>query len=224
MAFIASAQQPSLLLSQRASDDSDPSADPDSGFWKTIKGVSIESSILGQNVTNLHAEIRSRWTANNLYSLFIGHYDVLNLKTNPDTTTETYRLWENDCFEAYAGADFEHVNLYKEFQMSPQGEFLDLDIDASKPRPGYNGEQLWNSGMKVRARIDEARKIWCGEMRIPISAIDKRPAQVGNELRVNFCRQDGRGWDRTFLAWQPTGAWNPHRPAKFGTLKLIGND
>jgi hypothetical protein len=108
--------------------------------------------------------------------------------------------------------------------MSPQGEFLDLDIDASTPRPGYNGEQLWNSGMRVKARIDEAGKIWCGEMRIPISAIDKRPARVGNELRVNFCRQDGRGQDRTFLAWQPTGVWNPHRPAKFGTLKLIGND
>src|SRR5262249_37328580 len=30
------------------------------------------------------------------------------------------------------------------------------------------------------------------------------------------------GRDRTFLSWQPTGAWTPHRPEKFGTLRLVG--
>jgi hypothetical protein len=222
LALSVCAEEPASLLSFQVEWDSEPTANPGSAFWVGVTGVTIERSILGELSTNLHAEVRSRWTTNNLYLLFIAHYDALNLRTNADTTTETYRLWFYDCVEAYVGADSEHPNRYRELQMSPQGEFLDLDIDSTKPRPGFNGEQAWNSGMKVKARVDEAKKVWCGEMRVPMSAIDSRPAQAGNELRVNFFRQDGRAPHRTFLAWQPTGAWNPHHPEKFGTLKLVG--
>jgi hypothetical protein len=211
-----------LLLSHQAASDVEPAANPESAFWKDIRGVFIVNSILGAPATNLHAEVRSRWTTNNLYFLFIGHYDSLNLKTNADTTSETYRLWLYDCFEVYVGADFVHTNRYRELEMSPQGEFLDLDIDSTKPRPGYGDERYWNSGMKVKARIDEGRKIWCGEMQVPMSAIDERPAQAGNEMQVNFYRQDGKMPRRDFLAWQPTGVWNPHHPEKFGRLRLVG--
>ena len=149
-------------------------------------------------------------------------YDALNLKPYPDTMSETYRLWFYDCFEAYVGADFVHTNRYRELEMSPQGEFLDLDIDSTKQRPGYGDERFWNSGMRIKARVDEGRKIWFGEMRIPIDAVDSRPARAGNEMQVNFCRQDGKSPRRDFLAWQPTGVWNPHLPEKFGRLKLAG--
>lgn len=222
-ACVASGQESALLLSQQAGEDLEPTANRDPAFWRGANGVMIERSILGTPATNLHAEVRSRWTKDHLYLLFIGHYDALNLRTNPVTTAETYRLWFYDCFEAYIGADLSQTNRYREFQMSPQGEYLDLDIDSSKPRPGYNGEQNWNSGMKVKARVDEAKKTWIGEMRIPMVALCETPAKPGDEFRVNFCRQDGAGRERTFLAWQPTGAWTPHRPEKFGRLRLIGN-
>ena len=219
---VAAQDESRLMLSHQAASDPELTASPDSEFWKNIGGVLMVKTILGAPVTNLHAEIRSRWTTNNLYILFIGHYDALNLKTNADTVSETYRLWLYDCFEVYVGADFVHTNRYRELQMSPQGEFLDLDIDSTKPRPGYGDERFWNSGMKVKARIDEARKIWYGEMQVPISAIDERPARAGNEMQINFYRQDGKMPKRDFLAWQPTGVWNPHHPEKFGRLRLVG--
>jgi len=217
-----SAQQPGVIMSPYARQDSGPTADPNSDFWKGVSGVFIEESILGGKMPNLRAEVRSRWTIDNLYLLFIGSYEKLRMKPDPDTKTETYRLWEWDCFEAYVGADFEHINRYRELQLSPQGEFLDLDIDSTVAHPGHQDERLWNSGMKVKARIDEAKKIWTGEICIPIAAVDKRPAKEGNEMRVNFFRQDGAPPKRDFLAWQVTGVWNPHKPEKFGTLKLAG--
>ena len=73
----------------------------------------------------------------------------------------------------------------------------------------------------MRARIDEQNKIWCGEMKIPIAAVDARPPQPGNELRINLCRQDGVGTNRDFVAWQPLRVWSPHHPDKFGTLRLV---
>jgi len=49
----------------------------------------------------------------------------------------------------------------------------------------------WNSGYEVKARLDEAKKVWYGEMRIPFDKIDKRPPKSGNELRINFYRLQG---------------------------------
>jgi hypothetical protein len=218
---ITAAQDNNVFLSFHADKDTEPTADPNSPFWNGIHGMIIDKSILGPAMPEFRAEVRSRWTKDNIYFLFVGAYHKLTLKPSPDITNETYRLWEKDCFEVYLGADFEHINRYREFQMSPQGEFLDLDIDSSKTSPGYNGEQAWDSGMKVKARVDEDKKFWYGEMRIPIAAVDKRPAQPGNEMRVNLFRQDGEAPNRDFLAWQVTGIWNPHHPEKFGTLRLV---
>ena len=168
-----------VFLSFQASEDPELTADPTTDFWRGIPGVVIENSILGPPKPALRSEVRSRWTGSHIYFLFIGPYESLYLKPGPDTEQETYRLWEWDCFEVYLGADFENINRYREFQMSPQGEFLDLDIDASRPRPGHSDERLWDSGMKVKARIDKAKKIWYGEMRIPIAAVDQRPPESG---------------------------------------------
>ena len=215
------AQENAVLESHFAGRDADPSADPDSPFWRGISGVSIERSVLGPAMPQFRADVRSRWTKDNVYFLFSGPYEKLTLKPDPDLASETYRLWEKDCFEVYLGADPEHINRYREFQMSPAGEFLDLDIDSTRPRPGYNGEDKWNSGLKVKARVDAARKYWYGEMKIPTAAVDARPAQPGNEMRINLFRQDGEPPNRDFLAWQIPGVWNPHYPEKFGTLRLV---
>jgi hypothetical protein len=221
LGFAAFGQDRAVFLSHYSAQDAAPSADPDSPFWKGITGVVIDHSVLGPEMPQFRAEVKSRWTNEVVYFLFAGKYEQITAKADPDLKSETYRLWEKDCFEVYLGADFEHTNRYREFQMSPVGEFLDLDIDSTRPRPGYNGENLWNSGMQVKARVDEARKMWYGEMKIPISAVDTRPAKEGNEMRINLYRQDGVNPNRDFLAWQPPGIWNPHHPEKFGTLRLV---
>lgn len=217
------AQTPAVFPSYHAERDADLTADPDAKFWKGIPGQVIDHSILGHLEPDLRSEARSRWTEKYLYFLFSGAYDNLNLKPNPTTDSETFRLWEWDVFELDLGADFEHINRYAELQVSPQSEFLDLAIDSTKPRPGWSDERFWDSGMKVKSRIDASHHIWYAEMRIPIASIDARPPQLGNEFRVNVYRLHGQGpgRQRPFLAWHPTGVYNPHHPEKFGILKLV---
>jgi len=216
------AQEPAVFPSAQSSQDHEPNADPQSDFWKNIKGVSLERSITGEPDPLFRSEARSRWTKDNLYFLFIGPYQTLHLKPDPDTKNETYKLWFFDVFELDLGSNFSNINLYGEFQISPQSEFADLGIDASVPRPGWHDERLWNTGMTVKSRIDPDKKIWYGEMRIPIASFDKRPVEVGREFRVNTYRLQYTDEKRPhFLAWQPTGEWTPHRPAKFGLLKLV---
>lgn len=222
-ALTAPAQTPAVFNSYHATQDPELNPDPNSPFWKDVKGIVLDHTIRDEPDLAVASEARSRWTGRYLYFLFFGKYELLHLHPNPDTAKETQHLWEWDDFELYLGANFENINLYGEFQISPQSEFLDNGIDATRNRPGWNDEYLWNSGMTVKSRIDPEKKIWYGVMRIPIEAIDKRPPKAGNEMRVNVYRlqQAPEGQPRHFLAWKPTGENNPHRPLKFGTLRLV---
>ena len=213
------ADGPGVILSRRANADFALTADPAARHWKSVEPVIAENNARGQRTDNHRTEIRSRWTPRNVYFLFVCPYDELNLRPNPSTTTETNKLWEWDVAEVFIGADFDHIWQYKEFQVSPQNEWVDLEIDRKNPKP--EGGWQWNSGFEVKARLDRDKKIWYGEMRIPISTIDSRPAKEGNELRINFYRLQGPGPQRKGIAWQPTNAATYHVPEAFGRMKLV---
>jgi len=195
------------------------SADPNSKEWKTVKGVTAERGPRGDVTPGHKTEIRSRWSDKNLYLLFICPYEQLYSKPNPSSTTETNRLWEWDVSEVFIGSDFQNIKRYTEFQVSPHGEWVDLDIDRNPDPPNHNWQ--WNSGFEVKAHINEKDKIWYGEMRIPMGKIDKRKPQAGQDLRINFYRFQGPPPNRKRIAWQPTNADNYHVPEAFGRLQMV---
>jgi hypothetical protein len=151
--------------------------------------------------------------------LFVCQYEDLNLKPGPSTAAETPQLWNWDVAEAFLGADLANIGRYREFQVSPQGEWIDLDIDRSGPQRG--GGAAWNSGMHVKSRIDAGRKIWYGEMRIPFEALSGGPPEGGRELRAGFFRIAGKDPDKKKVSWQATGTATFHVPEKFGRLRLV---
>lgn len=195
------------------------SADPNAKQWKSVKPVVADNDSFGKPAEGHRTEIRSRWTDKNLYFLFICPYKELYLKPDPSTTTETNKLWDWDVAEAFIGSDFQNIRHYREFQLSPQSEWVDLDIDRDHPKP--EGGWHWNAeGYEVKARIDKDKKIWYGEMKIPVASVDSRPAKAGNEMRINLYRLQGPPPKRQFVAWQPTGQPNYHVPEAFGKIVL----
>jgi hypothetical protein len=212
------ADGPGRIVSQHTKADFPLTADPNSKIWKSVKGVFAENDSMGKPVPGHRTEIRSVWTDKNLYLLFICPFEELYLNASPSTTTETNKLWEHDVAEVFVGADFDHIRQYKEFQVSPQSEWVDLDIDRDHPKP--EGGWKWDSGFKVNARIDKDKKVWYGVMQIPMSTIDARPPKAGNEMRINFYRFQGPPPKRNGLAWQPTNSNNYHVPEAFGRLVL----
>lgn len=194
-------------------------ADPAAPHWKRVRLVIAENDALGKPTPNHRTEIRALWTKNNLYFLFMCPYERLHLKPGASKDSETNKLWEWDVAEVFIGSDFQNVRQYKEFQVSPQSEWVDLHIDRDKPWP--EGGWKWNAeNFKVLARVDEQKKIWYGEMRIPISSVDQRPPKEGNEMRINFYRLQGPPPERKGIAWQPTGTRSYHVPEAFGRLIL----
>ena len=203
-----------------AAHDVAPDANPNSSFWHGVESIYAANGKSGEPVPGHKTEIRARWTHDNLYILFVCPYTELHLKPDPQTgSQETNHLWKWDVAEMFIGSDFQNIRQYKEFEVSPQGEWVDLDIDLDHPHEG--GGVGWNSGFQVAAHIDKESKIWYGCMRIPYSAIDSRPAQAGNKLRVNFFRSQGPPSDLKQIAWQPTYKTTFHEPSVFGTMLLV---
>ncbi len=216
---VAAAQDSSAVItSTKAAADWTPSADPDAPQWKGVEGVTATNDFYGKPTPLGPTVIRSRWTDGNLYLLYVCPFRELYLKPGPVTDVETNKLWDWDVAEAFIGSDFEHIGRYKEFQVSPQGEFVDLDIDRENPKP--RGGVDWNSGFTVKARVDNQRKIWYGEMRIPFASIAASGPKAGTEFRVGLYRIEGGEPNRTYVAWRPTGAKSFHVPAAFGKLVL----
>lgn len=224
LAFPAQAQtapapNPSATITaQEAKKDADLNLDPRSSFWKGAQPVFITADTMGKPAP-YRTEVRARWTKDNLYLLYVAPYDELNLRPNPDTTKDTNGLWNTDVVETFIGWDYDHIKQYKELEVSPQGEWVDLNIDRDKM--GDRDAIKWNSGYKVAARIDRDKKIWYAEMKIPFTAINNnKPATAGQTLRIGLFRCAGPRANRLILSWQPTMAMTFHSPEHFGTLLL----
>ncbi|MGH9502646.1 MAG: carbohydrate-binding family 9-like protein [Terriglobales bacterium] len=205
----------------RAAADVPLNTDPAAKFWRGARPVYLERDTQGKLVPGYRSEVRARWTKDNLYFLFACPYEQLYLKPDPNTRQETNQLWNWDVAEVFLGSDFSDIKRYKEFEISPQGEWIDLDIDLHNPH--HEDGWTWNSGFEVAARVDRAAHVWYGAMRIPFSAIDARPPAPGNTLRINLFRSQGPPPNRHEITWQPPLSSTFHTPERFGSLKLVGS-
>jgi hypothetical protein len=119
----------------------------------------------------------------------------------------------------FLGDDWTNIRHYREFEIAPTGDWIDLAIDLD--HKSY--DHTWRSDWKTMARIDEQHKIWYAAAQIPLSAVSSKPVQGGTKWRMNLYRIEGLGPDaqRHFLCWQPTCVQNRdpnHVPEHFGTL------
>jgi hypothetical protein len=201
-----------------ATSESGFDTDPDSPFWSSASRVIAESDFYGNPIPDHRTEIILRWTTSNFYVLFICPYQQLHLKPDPDVTAETYELWNWDVAEVFIGDDFTNIRRYKEFEVSPQGEWVDLDVDLDNP-PHETG-WIWKSGIQVAARIDGFHNVWYGSMRIPWTSVTNHGPLAGDRFRINLFRCQGPDPDRKYINWRPVHRPSFHTPESFGILKL----
>ena len=196
--------------------------DPTSAFWSVARPAYLESDPQGQVTSHFRSEVRTRWTKENLYFLFICPYDELYLKPSPAIAQETNELWKWDVAEVFISSDFSDIRHYQEFEVSPQGEWIDLDIDLRKPH--HEDGWTWNSGFIVSARIDPASHKWYAAMQIPLSAIDKRTPAAGLQFRMNLFVSEGPPGGHHAVTWQPPMSNTFHVPERFGMLRLVSEN
>jgi hypothetical protein len=168
-------------------------------------------------------EVKAFWTDTDLYVLFRCPYTTLNLFLPAGNQQPRVGLWDRDVVEMFLGDDWTNIRHYREFEIAPTGDWIDLAIDLDRNSYDHN----WRSGWQTMARIEGAKEIWLAAARIPLSAVSAKPVQDGTKWRMNLYRIEGQGADpqRHFLCWQPTCVQNRdpnHVPEHFGTLVFSG--
>lgn len=168
---------------------------------------------------NLKAEVKSLWSENYLYFLFVTNFDSLTV--DAFLKEKGKPICSLDVIEIFI-SDNPDIKKYYEFQVSPLGQKADIFQGIGTPRI-FNPN--WNSNWDVAVKVDEATKTWTSEIRIPFKAISRDKVFEGKSFNFNAFRCSGSHSqkNRTYMAMNPTETDLPnfHVPDKFGKLILI---
>jgi alpha-galactosidase len=183
--------------------------------WSAATPVRFCSDWQGKNpAPDRETTVRALWFSETLYLRFECRYRELNLFTDSDPDGRRDQLWDRDVAEAFLQPDPAHPHAYKEFEVSPNGMWIDLDI-APGVKPNLN------SGMTRSVFLDEKAHAWSAELAIPIRSLTGKfdPMAI---WRVNFFRVEGKQEPRGYYAWQPTHTPQPnfHVPEAFGRMRF----
>jgi alpha-galactosidase len=158
--------------------------------------------------------VRVLWSAEMLYLRFECKYRDITVFSDSDTNGRRDHLWDRDVVEVFLQPDASKARYYKEFEVAPNGFWIDLDVS---PQPLVD----LKSGLQRSVWLDTSQQTWAAELAIPMNALTQNfdPEVV---WRVNFYRVEGPQEPRAYLAWRPTKTPQPnfHVPSAFGKLRF----
>lgn len=160
-------------------------------------------------------QARLLWSQEFLYIQFRCRYRELCVY--PGNNSRRDKLWEKDVAELFIRPPERALRRYLEFEISPNGDWLDLDIEPGK-------KTILFCSLISRVRIDEDARVWTAEMAIPFDCLTARfnPDAI---WALNLFRIEGCGPGRFYSAWWPTHSPQPnfHVPEAFGELHFAGS-
>ena len=185
------------------------------GEWEQAGEISFCSDWQGRNPDPSRAtRVKVLWSLPALYLRFECRYRELYLFHDSEGKGRRDHLWERDVAEAFLQPDPSQQHCYREFEVSPNGMWIDLDVF-----PG--GIADLRSGLECSVVLDEKASTWAAELAIPMKALTSAfdPTAI---WRANFYRVEGRSEPRNYLAWQPTHTAEPnfHVPGAFGRMRF----
>jgi len=183
--------------------------------WDIATAVTFCSDWRGNNPDpDRQTRVRVLWSPSTLYLRFECRYRELHVFADSDPNGRRDQLWDRDVAEAFLQPDPSRSHTYKEFEISPNGMWIDLDIS-----PGAKPDL--KSGLQRSVVLDEKGRTWSAELAIPMKALTEKfdPSAI---WRVNFYRVEGKEEPRRYFAWQPTGTPQPnfHVPSAFGRMRF----
>lgn len=204
-----------VLVAAAISHDINLSAKEPANEWKKASPAMFCADWQGKNPDpGRQTTVRVLWSAQMLYLRYECRYRDLYIFPDSDPNGRRDHLWDRDVAEAFLQSDPSKPRYYKEFEVSPNGFWIDLDI-----APG-NDHDL-KSGLQHSVWLDQTNHTWAAELAIPMKAlVDKFDPSA--EWRANFYRIEGQKEPRFYSAWRATNTPQPnfHVPDAFGRLRF----
>ena len=199
-----------MMRAMRLENDFEVNANLGRTAWQRAIPVSLEyESRSSAARPELSTSVRALWSDKFLYFAFDCPFTALTV-FDPVQKEERFGLWERDVVEAFIASDTNNVRRYTEYEVSPTNERLDVKI----PEKDF----VWSSGFESATRVDEKRKRWIAEIRIPMSALSETLPNKGSKWRINLYRCDYA--NKAFLAFNPALTGSFHTPERFGVLEF----
>ncbi len=183
--------------------------------WQNARSVTFCSDWQGKNPDpGRETRVRVLWSRGTLYLRFECRYRELFIFDNSEANGRREHLWDRDVAEAFLQPEPARERNYREFEVSPNGMWIDLDVF-----PG--GIADLKSGLQRSVVLDQKAHTWTAELAIPIGALTRNFDSM-SAWRANFYRVEGSKEPRAYLAWQPTHTPQPnfHVPSAFGKLRF----
>ena len=184
--------------------------------WQSASSIEFCTDWQGKNADpERKTRVKALWTEKTLYLRFECSYRTLHVFSDSDPNGRRDHLWDRDVAETFLQPDPSHEHFYKEFEVSPNGMWIDLDIGS--------GELVnLQSGLTRSVAINENSHTWAAELAIPMGALTPKfdPDTV---WRTNFFRVEGQAESRFYAAWRPTNTPQPnfHVPSAFGRMRFV---
>jgi len=209
----------SRISSKRILSDFVPDGDLRQREWGAAEWQEFDHAMRGApSYPRASTRVASLWTASYVYFGFRCQFTSLNVYEGEDPSRERWQLWERDVAEVFLNPQPERVSHYYEFEVAPNNQWIDLEIDKTKTPFNDAG---WDSRFDHATRVDAANHVWTCEMRIPVKSMGVEAIHTGDEWRLNFFRADGPGDDsrRRFMSWSTIPEGNSfHVPERFGII------
>ncbi len=189
-------------------------------FWKKAREVLIENYWSGEKATSgRHAKVKLLWSNSAFYIRFEANQtEPLVISKTANLKTKTNALWDRDVCEIFAAPNAKESNKYFEFEIAPNGEWIDLKIQQmpDKRETDFNYDSRMESAAKIEiGKVSMAIKInWKAFGKIP---------RTNDVWKGNLFRCVGSGKTRGYLAWHPTRTKTPnlHVPEASGQFEFV---
>ena len=208
------------IWSSRASGDFTPDGNLEKDVWTCAQQIRFSrEAFAGWSYPEIETSIATVWTPAHLYLACRCKFVSLHIYEAEDIGRERWELWNRDVVEAFIAPSPVAASHYYEFEVAPNNQWLDLEIDFDEGEPI---QKDWSSGFLHATQIDQVQGVWTAEMRIPVDAMGITEIDPFSFWRINFCRCDGGGNERRFLSWRALGdgCRSFHQPASFGMLRF----
>lgn len=171
---------------------------------------------------SIASRVGLEWNNDYLFVYFRGRFD--SLRTIPSSIPspahgKTYKLWEqSDVFEIFIGPNARQTGLYKEFQVSPDSRWIDIDVNKQLGISNHH----WHSAMRCRSIIDNDMQIWTSIVELPWSCFGSHK-RTEDRWDANFYRASGTYHGDQLMAWSATGYGDHcfHRFEHFGSIEFV---
>ena len=188
----------------------DASGFPPTDAWTDAAPVHFDTDWQGKNADPLRStEVRLLWTAEHLYLKFVSRYRVITVFSDAQPNGRRDKLWDRDVAEVFLHPDPSALRQYKEFEVSPNGFWIDLDI--------HDGALAdLKSGLRRRILVEESAKTWAAELAIPMNSLVQHFDPARRLASKLLSRRRSNGAALLFVL-----AAHPYRATKFSCTRVI---